>query len=295
MKILIVEDDHALQTYLNDSMEAEGHEVKTAENGQVGLNIFEQFKPDLIISDIQMPVMDGLKMLEIIRHQHKDPIIIMVTAYGSEEFARKALHLGANNYLNKPIRHIELLPIIRKYNEVVENRLIENESFETAHQKLFTVEFDNDFEKLPTIVNQLIQEAKTLFEKDQYLEVKIGLMELLMNAVEHGNLGITYDEKSYALESETLYDLYEERQSDAVFSKRKVVVDYHQNETSCQWIISDEGNGFDLKTVPDPLDPNSNPLKFHGRGIFLSKFQFDEMEYNDKGNVVRVKKNISQN
>ena len=292
MKILIVEDDRASQTYLNDTIEAEGHEVNTAENGQAGLIVFDQFKPDLILSDIRMPVMDGLEMLEEIRHQHKDTIIVMITAYGSEEFAIKSLRLGANNYLKKPVRHSDLLPLIRKYNEIIENRTTGHEIHGMVVRKEFTMTFDNNLERLPKIVDHLVLETRDLFEEDERMGIHLGLTELLMNAVEHGNLGITYDDKSHAMESETLYDLYEERQSDPVLAKRKVTVEFAQNATRCEWMISDEGKGFDWQSLKNPLE-NVNVLETHGRGIFITRFQFDELEHIGKGNVVRIKKVIS--
>lgn len=127
MKVLIVEDDPASRKYLLDTVVTEGHDTRASENGEIGLKVYNEFKPDLVLSDIQMPVMDGLKLLEAIREQSNDVIVVIITAFGTEEYAMKALRLGATNYMPKPVRHGELLPLLRKYNSVIENRTVETE------------------------------------------------------------------------------------------------------------------------------------------------------------------------
>jgi len=287
VKVLIVEDDPASRKYLKDTVEAEGHEVKTAENGQTGLNIFKQFKPDLVLSDIQMPVVDGLELLEAIRLQNSDSIVVIMTAFGSEEYAMQAMRLGANNYLKKPTRHAELLPILKKYGSLIEARTYENEVLGMIVEKNYTMKFDNRFEIIPNIVDRLVLETGGILPKDKRFGVGLGLLELLTNAVEHGNLEIGYEEKSAALETDTLESLYKQRQADPLFAQRKVTVAFKMDGKSCEWLITDKGKGFDWKTVMDLFD-ESKLLEAHGRGIFITKFYFDELIFNDAGNAVRA-------
>lgn len=289
MKVLIVEDDPASRNYLKDTVEAEGHETEVAENGETGLKIFKKQLPDLVISDIQMPVVDGLELLEAIRRQSSDSIIIMATAFGSEEYAMRALRLGANNYMKKPIRHAELLPLLRKYNSVIEARTLDHEILGMIVEKNSTMKFDNRFEIIPKIADHLVLETGNSIPENKRFGVNLGLLELLTNAIEHGNLGIGYDEKSVALESDTLDSLYKQRQVDTALAGRMVTVAFKMNGTSCEWVITDEGEGFDWKTVRDSFD-ESKMLDAHGRGILITQMYFDELEYNDAGNAVRVVK-----
>lgn len=83
----------------------------------VGLQRYDAFQPDLVLCDVQMPVMDGLEFLVALRKQSKTVVVVMMTAFGCEEYAVKALRAGANDYLKKPIRHSDLLPLLKKYAE----------------------------------------------------------------------------------------------------------------------------------------------------------------------------------
>lgn len=287
MKVLIVEDDPASRNYLCDTVEAEGHETKTAEDGEIGLKIFKEQQPDLVISDIQMPVVDGLELLEAIRRQSSDSIVVMATAYGSEEYAMQALRLGANNYMKKPIRHAELLPLLRKYSSIIEARTVEHEILGMIVEKNSAMKFDNRFEVISKIVDYLVMETGNSIPKDKRFGVRLGLLELLTNAIEHGNLGIGYDEKTTALESDSLESLYKRRLADPSLSGRKVTVAFRMNGTSCEWLITDEGKGFDWVTVRDSFD-ESKLLDLHGRGIFITQMYFDKLEYNEAGNAVRA-------
>ena len=92
MKILIVEDDQSSRIYLENLLELNGYKFRSAVNGIEGLNYFEEYDPDIVISDIQMPIMDGLELLEAIRDKKSNTIVIITTAYGNENYAIQALH-----------------------------------------------------------------------------------------------------------------------------------------------------------------------------------------------------------
>jgi two-component system response regulator FlrC len=115
MKILVVEDDPNLREAIVDSLMLKGHEVQDVCNGVEAIKVIAQSSLDIILSDINMPEMDGLQLLaHIKKHQPWLPMILM-TAYGDVGQAVKAMQLGANDYLMKPFEVQELLTIINKY------------------------------------------------------------------------------------------------------------------------------------------------------------------------------------
>ena len=289
MKILILEDDHASRTYLQSLLEINGYECMAARNGEEGLEFFDDFNPDLILSDIQMPKMSGLDFLRSIRNNNSDAIVIMVTAYGSEDYAIKAFREGANNYLKKPIYEDELLAMLAKYKPLIREKHVEESIPSLVQQRSLTMKFQSDVNLVPRVVDYLIQETGTMFTKDELINVELGLVELMMNAIEHGNLNISYQEKSKALETNALNELYQNRLKDSAYAERKVTVLFNQNSTGCEWLITDEGDGFDFQDLPDPTS-SDNLLDMSGRGIFISKFMFDSLDYLGKGNMVRIKK-----
>ncbi|NOG50968.1 MAG: response regulator [Chloroflexi bacterium] len=115
VRILIIEDVHALRNDLVELLRLEGFEVQGAENGRIGLDIAYEFKPDLVVCDIVMPELDGYGVLEGMRAEpdlRAVPFIFM-TARTDRSDIRRGMGLGADDYLTKPVENDELLAAIR--------------------------------------------------------------------------------------------------------------------------------------------------------------------------------------
>jgi CheY-like chemotaxis protein len=289
MKILLVEDDLASRTTIRVTVEWLGHEAHEAANGREGLEIFHRVQPDLVICDIQMPEMNGLELLKKLRREDHETIIVMVTAFGSEDYARQALEQGADNYLNKPIRHQALLPLLEHYGTIVSGRSASRIVLGSILRREITLQVGNDIELVPQIADRLIQDASPFFHRPELLSIRLGLFEILVNAIEHGNMEIGGAEKQQALEANTLEELYRQRMQREDLAGRKVTIDAGMNPRECRWKITDEGPGFDYNALSDPLESGATQ-SMAGRGIFLSRYQFDELTFIGKGNVVEMAK-----
>ena len=114
MKILVVDDEEGARDLFNTILTDEGYEVSLANGGEEALGLFKSNPFNLVITDIKMPVMDGLQLLQEIRKMGSKTDVIMVTAYGEVESYLKAMSLGAAEYINKPIRIKELKQIVHK-------------------------------------------------------------------------------------------------------------------------------------------------------------------------------------
>jgi serine/threonine-protein kinase PpkA len=113
-RILVVDDEEGIRKNIERLLTLEGHEVATAANAQAGLVIARSMLPDILISDVNMPGMDGFAMLEAVRH-HPDlerMVVIMLTAAETRENMRRGMRLGADDYLTKPFRRQDLLESI---------------------------------------------------------------------------------------------------------------------------------------------------------------------------------------
>ncbi len=292
MKVLIVEDDYASRLFLESLLESNNFTFRSASNGIEGLNIFDEYHPDIILTDIQMPIMDGLELLEAVRDKKTDAIVIIITAFGTENYAIQALHLGANNYLKKPVSSQDLLKLLKKYQAFINSKYSPDALPGSLINRTFKLEFHSEFNKIPKIVDKIILESNLVVDDNIRVNIELGLVELITNAIEHGNLTITYDEKQHALNEGNLDELYKERTDNIQYRLRKIFVDFLENPDFVQWTVTDEGNGFDWRQLPDPTDQN-HILELNGRGIFISKFLFDEIEYNQKGNSVTARKYIT--
>jgi two-component system response regulator FlrC len=115
MKILVVEDDPNLREAIVDSLMLKGHQVHEVCNGVEAVKVIAHTSLDIVLSDINMPEMDGLQLLaQVKKHQPWLPMILM-TAYGDVGQAVKAMQIGANDYLMKPFEVQELLSVMNKY------------------------------------------------------------------------------------------------------------------------------------------------------------------------------------
>lgn len=100
--ILVVDDEAETRALLQEIMEKEGYVVRTAETGQAALETLEEYQADLVLSDIQMPGMDGIGLLGEVRAQYPDTQVILLTAYGSMNTAVEGIKAGAFDYVSKP-------------------------------------------------------------------------------------------------------------------------------------------------------------------------------------------------
>ena len=116
LKILLVEDNHCGMRLLPTFLKEFNHEVILAYNGEEGVEVFRK-RPDidLILMDIQMPIMDGFRATQLIREFDKEIIIISFTASSRFKYGKQAIETGMNDYLQKPFAAAELLAILQKY------------------------------------------------------------------------------------------------------------------------------------------------------------------------------------
>lgn len=150
----------------------------------------------------------------------------------------------------------------------------------------------NDYFNIDRIVYAMTAELTMFFSFSNTQKIRVGLSEMITNAIEHGNLGITADEKMVSTENGTYYDLLEERMKDSAIKDRKTFVSIDYREESLKITIKDEGKGFDTSKLPDPTD-TERLLKLHGRGIFITKIYFSAIIFNKTGNEVTLVKNLN--
>ncbi|WP_376693448.1 sigma-54-dependent transcriptional regulator [Wenzhouxiangella sp. EGI_FJ10409] len=123
-RVLVVEDDRSLTELLVEELEAEGCTVDAQSSAEQALEIIDEFEPDVVVSDLQLPGADGLALLEHLRKRHAPPAVLMISAYGTVERAVAALQAGAENFLTKPLDMDHFMLSIRR---VLDNRRLHEE------------------------------------------------------------------------------------------------------------------------------------------------------------------------
>ncbi|HQU93795.1 MAG TPA: response regulator, partial [Pyrinomonadaceae bacterium] len=131
--ILIVDDEQSYRQLLELVFKGDGHDVRTAANGREAVELVLEEAPNVIISDVRMPDMDGIEMLRAVRETHPDLGVVFMTAHASVESAREAFKLGADDFITKPFDVEELKLIVKKTLEKQE-LIVENRAFKRAQR-----------------------------------------------------------------------------------------------------------------------------------------------------------------
>ncbi len=117
-KVLVVDDEENARLALRIILQQEGYQVETVANGLEALEFLRRHRVNVVISDIKMPQMNGLTFLRELSRRYPSTRVIMVTAYGGIESYLEAIHLGAFEYMHKPVRVEELKLVMSKmFNE----------------------------------------------------------------------------------------------------------------------------------------------------------------------------------
>jgi DNA-binding NtrC family response regulator len=113
-RILVIDDDASLRRVLEYNLVEEGYEVFASASGEDGLRLFNRCRPELVITDMKMPGMDGFRVLRAVKERFPDTLVIIVTAFGEIEAAVRAMKHGAYDYITKPFNREELKLTVKK-------------------------------------------------------------------------------------------------------------------------------------------------------------------------------------
>ena len=285
--VLIVDDDSLNRELLKEFVEEAGLEVTLAEDGLSGWNKLDLHpeKFQAILLDRVMPGMDGIAVLQRIKQDprlHALPVIMQTSMSSKTEIA-EGLVAGAYYYMTKPLDCTVVQAVVRTavadYQRYRDAQLAAQRTSKTlttmqsGHFRFRTLQQAQD---LASMLSQACPASE---------RVVIGLMELLVNAVEHGNLGIGYDEKTRLNEDGTWVQEVEQRLKLPEHAQKAVEVSFERGESEIRILVRDDGQGFDwqnyMEFSPDRAFDN------HGRGIAMAKsLSFDRIEYRGRGNEV---------
>jgi CheY-like chemotaxis protein len=291
MTTILVVDDSAVDRKLAGGLLGKDASIKVdfAVNGLEALAKMETEIPDLVVTDLIMPQMDGLSLVSAVRQRfHLVPVILM-TSKGSEELAVQALDAGASSYVPKRILAQRLLDTVHNVLAVSWRRRSHIRLMGSMTQSESTFLLEND----PGLIGPLVtyvQEDCTyigLCDATEQTRLGVALEEALTNALYHGNLQIgselrEQDEKAY-------WALVKQRGQEPPYRDRRIHVTTRMSRDRGMFAIRDEGPGFDPSALPDPTDP-ANLDKVSGRGVLLMRAFMDEVNYNEIGNCVTLVK-----
>jgi CheY-like chemotaxis protein/anti-sigma regulatory factor (Ser/Thr protein kinase) len=288
--LLLVDDSPVDQHRIGDLVARHlGWEIHVAPDADEALLLLRGRPVDLVLTDVVMPGRDGLDLLRAIRTEFPHVPVVLMTAFGSEELAIKALREGAANYVPK-----RTLPrdLVRALTEVADALRA------GAHQQrllgcLQGVDKRFDLANDPALVPPLVSHLQEFFsplelgDDNARLRVGIALEEALLNGMYHGNLEVSSELREG--DGVSYYELAERRRRVPPYRDRRLHLDAQLSREAARFVVRDEGPGFDTASLPDPTDP-ANLEKCSGRGLLLIHTFMDEVRYNDAGNQITMVK-----
>jgi DNA-binding NtrC family response regulator len=155
-RILIVDDDHAMRLALAESLESCGYDISAAENGSEALNLFNKRKFDLVVTDMKMPEMSGIEVLQGVKKMSPDVPVILITAYGTVNTAVEAMKEGAAEFIMKPFSLDDLEALVKNVLNTSKTEALKNQEVLHATQRIITKD-----SKLIAIMDMLKNVAKS--------------------------------------------------------------------------------------------------------------------------------------
>lgn len=285
--ILIVDDEPDNVELLEEYLLASNYRTQKSFSGEEALEVLADHGDaiDAIFLDRMMPGMDGLEVLSEIKKDDRLSSIpvIFQTAKADAQSTLEGLKAGAYYYLAKPYDREQALAIVANATSL-RQQLYRTESH--AQSVIATIKLMRSGEFQFKTISEAIQLGKLLAQLcPDSNAVSIGLSELLINAVEHGNLGLDYNDKSEALDNQTWDNEVDRRLQDPAYRDKRVNVRFEYQPGNISFRIVDEGAGFDFNNYKE-FSPE-RLLDSHGRGIMMARAaSFSTVEYQGCGNEV---------
>lgn len=151
-RLLLIDDEPGIRRMMSLDLSADGYQVRTAEDGQSGLLAFAAERPDIVLTDLKMPGMDGIEVLRSIKAQSPETEVIVITGHGDLELAIQSLQLGASDFITKPVseaalsvalkrakEHLRLKAELKTYTQGLEERVAEATAKVLASERLAAV------------------------------------------------------------------------------------------------------------------------------------------------------------
>lgn len=292
-RVLVVDDEQLNLFIIEEFLEQEDIELELHSNPLEAWDSLIAADSDfsLVVLDRMMPELDGMELLRRMKREARfaDIPVIMQTAASSPDQVREGLEAGAYYYLTKPYEPEALISIVRA---ALEDRRARGQlrsraaRLEEAQKLIRSVEY-----RFVTLedVSSLVPVLAGMCPVPDVAAP--GLSDLMVNAVEHGNLGVTYQEKSLLKWEGDWEAEIRRRLALPQFCERFATVRIDRNADSVVFTITDQGDGFEwqkfLSFDPDrAFDPN-------GRGIAMAKMMsFSALDYEGRGNIVVARVNL---
>jgi len=295
--VLIVDDSPVDRVRIEGVLKKDPR-VKTrlAQSGSDALAILGQYQPDIVVTDLQMPEMDGLQLVTAIRIHYPSVPVVLITAHGSEELAVRALEQGAASYVPKSQLAHNLLGVVDQVVELARD----DRGYEALTQAMEYAEFrfraESDFATTDRLVELVQQLVASIGVCDTGGQVRLGmaLEEAFRTAILRGNLELTPElllaVSGHHQQSQQLLDA---RRREAPYAGRRLAVHVKVTPEEARFVIAHEGRPLAIAEQKEAVSPAlEDPAD---RSLILMRAFMDEVEFGQDGKSITLVKRKASN
>lgn len=294
--VLVVDKDLVYRSVMTDLL-SEHMNLAFASNFEEASRLIHQNEYSMVISDSEISDIHVVEMIKRLKTLKPNLFFVIIASRRDMELAVDVMRNGAVDYLVKPFTIEDIANLVEKYLKVSVNKKFDYDLLNILTEEKRTFVLPTNVHILSPFVYELMEMLKrfSYITKNDIFSMRLAIYEMLINAVEHGNLGINYETKKNLLSEGIDYIEYLEGLcKQEPYSLRKIEISYRYTRNSISFTVKDEGAGFDVKKFEN-RDIKSELLALHGRGIIISKFNMDEITYNETGNEVMLTKKLHKN
>jgi CheY-like chemotaxis protein len=290
VRILVVDDSVMDRTLACKLLEKRAEwTVAGAENGRDALAALERESFDLVLTDLQMPEMNGLDLVSAVRARHAHVPVILMTAHGSEEIAMQALQRGAASYVPKQNLARDLIETAENVLTVASAERNQQRLLECLMRTESQFLLENDPSLIPPLIGHVRENLlrMNLCDETGLIRATMALSEALTLAIVRGNLEIDpalreQDEKAYQI-------TIDDRRRHKPYRERRVHVNAKELLHEARYVVRHEGPGLDASAFPDPDSPALFDT-LSNRGLLLIRTFMDEVTQDETGKEMTLVK-----
>ena len=269
------------------------HFIEFASDGIQALEHMDARLPLAVVTDLQMPEMDGMSLVQQIRREYPKVPVILMTGQGSEDIGIDALMAGAADFVPKTRLETDLAESIQCVLALtVTDRPHKRLAACLEHEEM-RYQIDNEVLLIPPLVEHFQRIALDLdiIGQEDALRFSRSIMEAIRNAIFHGNLELPFDQvRSAGHDCEATDRIVADRRQQLEFRDRRVFVQGVFTRGEAKITIRDEGTGFDTTELPDIATDPALLTDTASRGLVLIRAFMDQTSFNSSGNEITLVK-----
>jgi PAS domain S-box-containing protein len=268
-KLMLVDDEEGVRRFLGLSFMDLGFEVETAENGQAALALFDEFQPQVVFTDIKMPVMDGIELLKGIKERAPETEVIMITGHGDMDLAIESLKHDASDFITKPINHDVLEFALQRARErfTMRNQLREHTEnleklVEEKTRRIVELERQNAASQVVKGLSDALSDATRSVETGgglfNELPCLVSIHNRYLEIVAHNTL---FEERLGNRVGDNSFDIYSDRTSPGNACPVQKTFETGKGQRSRETFLSREGEEIPVTVYTAPIPGHNGDIE----------------------------------